>query len=255
MTEELKQETAEVTGQPDTIRTRVKKTDAMKFIGLVVFLVLCGVAVMLLWPYIGLVFQDGGVEILRERINDAGIGGVFIILAIQLLQIIVAVIPGEVVQVAAGAIYGTWLGFAIIVVGCMLSSTVVFLLVRKLGAPFVQEMVSTKYMDKFRNFEKTGKLDIIVFILFLIPGLPKDVFTYLVPLTDMKLGRFLLLTTLGRMPGMFFSVFAANGLMQGNYKMALIIFGVAAVIAVLGIVYRDRIMAFLSERRDPNKAE
>ena len=62
-------------------------------------------------------------------------------------------------------------------------------------------MVPVQYLEKFRKFEKTGKLNIIVFILFLIPGLPKDVFTYLVPLTDMRMRTFLLLSNVGRIPG------------------------------------------------------
>ena len=62
-------------------------------------------------------------------------------------------------------------------------------------------MVPTKYLDKFRAFEKSGKLNMIVFILFLIPGLPKDVFTYLVPLTDMRMRDFVLLSNIGSIPG------------------------------------------------------
>ena len=70
----------------------------------------------------------------------------------------------------------------------------------KLGAPFVQSMVPVQYLEKFRKFEKTGKLNIIVFILFLIPGLPKDVFTYLVPLTDMRTVSYTHLAAFGSRP-------------------------------------------------------
>ena len=201
----------------DTIRGRMSTVDVIKFVGLLLFLGLAALLVAKLWPYIGMLFEEGGAEALKEQIHNAGPAGIFIILGVQLLQIIVAVIPGEVVQVAAGMIYGTWGGFAVLLVGCIISSAIVFLLVRKLGAPFVQNMVSTKYLDKFRAFEATGKLDLIVFFLFLIPGLPKDVFTYLVPLTDMPIGRFLVLSTAGRIPAMFMSCFAANGIMEGNY--------------------------------------
>ena len=237
----------------DTIRARMTKADVIKFVGLLVFLGLCGILVAKLWPYIGMLFEEGGAAALKELIKSAGPAGIFIILGVQLLQIIVAIIPGEVVQVAAGMIYGTWGGFAVLLVGCIISSAIVFLLVRKLGAPFVQNMVSTKYLDKFRTFEATGKLDLIVFFLFLIPGLPKDVFTYLVPLTDMPIGRFLVLATAGRIPAMFMSCFAANGIMQGNYLVSAIIFGVAAVIAVLGIVFRDKILAFFGNRGSADK--
>ena len=239
----------------DTIRARMTKADVIKFVGLLLFLALCGILVAKLWPYIGMLFEDGGAAQLKEIIQNAGPAGIFIILGVQLLQIIVAIIPGEVVQVAAGLIYGTWGGFAVLLIGCVISSAIVFLLVRKLGAPFVQNMVSTKYLDKFRTFEATGKLDLIVFFLFLIPGLPKDVFTYLVPLTDMPIGRFLVLATAGRIPAMFMSCFAANGIMEGNYVTSAIIFAVAAVIAVLGIVFREKILGIFETRREEKQAD
>ncbi len=236
-------------------RIRNNKADAIKFAGLLAFLILCGVVVAILWPYIGILFQDGGSDYLREKIQDAGVSGVLILFGVQILQVIVAVIPGEVVQVVAGLVYGTWGGFAIVLIGCAISSTIVYLLVSKLGAPFVQEMVSTKYMDKFREFEKTNKLDVIVFVLFLIPGMPKDVLTYLVPLTDMKLGRFLALSLIARSPAMLMSTFAANGIAQGDYMTSIIIFAIAAIICAVVLVFRDRIIAFLSERFGSHKKE
>lgn len=103
-------------------------------------------------------------------------------------------------------------------------------------------MVPTKYLEKFRAFEKTGKLNMIVFILFLIPGLPKDVFTYLVPLTDMRMRDFVLLSNIGRIPGVIVSTYAADGLVDGRIWESVIIFVVAALIAILGIVFKDKIM-------------
>ena len=82
----------------------------------------------------------------------------------------------------------------------------------------------TKYLDKFRAFEKTGKLNIVVFILFLIPGLPKDTFTYLVPLTDMNMRTFLLLSNIGRIPGILVSTYAADGLIDGRFAERAILF-------------------------------
>ena len=151
------------------------------------------------------------------------------------------------VLIAAGLLYGPWIGALVILAGCVISSAFIFALVRKLGAPFVQSMVPVQYLEKFRKFEKTGKLNIIVFILFLIPGLPKDVFTYLVPLTDMRMRTFLLLSNVGRIPGIVVSTYAADGLADGRLMESAIIFAVAAVIAVLGIVFRERIMKMLEK--------
>lgn len=218
------------------------RSTIFKFVGLVAFLALIAVIVVLAWPYIADVFTEGGVERLVERVQNAGWAGAFILLGMQFLQIIVAFIPGEVVQLAAGLMYGPLLGSLLILVGCVISSTVVYQLVHRLGAPFVQGMVSTEHLEKFQNFEKSGKLDIIVFVLFLIPAMPKDVFTYLVPLTDMPYKRFIVLTTIGRIPGVVASTYAASGFASGDVVGPAIVLGVLAIIAVFAIVFRDRIM-------------
>ena len=93
-----------------------------------------------------------------------------------------------------------------------------------------------------QRFQKSGKLNIVVFILFLIPAMPKDVFTYLVPLTDMRMRTFLILATIGRIPGVMVSTYAAAGLAEGQITTSLIIFGVAAAIALLCLIFRNRIM-------------
>lgn len=217
--------------------------DIFKFVGLIAFFAIVAVIVFLAWPYIADVFTEGGPERMVERLKEAGPAGVFILLGMQFLQIIVAVIPGEVVQLAAGLMYGPWLGALIILVGCVCSSALIYLLVHKLGAPFVQNMVSTEHLDKFRTFEKSGKLDIIVFILFLIPGMPKDVFTYIVPLTDMELKRFLILSNVARIPGILASTYTAHGLSEGQIVGPIVVVTIVAVLAVVGFVFRDRIMS------------
>lgn len=239
----------EQTGQSEqSIKTNQSKTrktskaDVFKFAGLIAFFIIMALLVAAMWPHISIIFEPGGLEILMERVRDAGWQGVFILEAIQFLQIVVAFIPGEVVQVAAGAIYGPWWGAVVVLVGCILSSAFVFMLVHKLGAPFVHDMVPEKYMDKFRKFENSGKFNIVIFILFLIPGMPKDIFTYITPLSDMKLLPFLLITNSARIPGIVVSTYAADGLMEGRIWESVVIFLVLAVIAGLALLFSNRIV-------------
>lgn len=216
--------------------------DIFKFAGLIAFFVVMILLCALIWPYVHEIFEPGGLDRVINDVRQAGPVGFLILLAIQFLQVVVAFIPGEVVQVAAGMIYGPWVGALIVLAGCVVSSAFVFLLVHKLGAPFVQAMVSEKHMAKFRTFENSGKLNIIVFVLFLIPGMPKDVFTYLVPLTHMPLRTFLLLSNIARIPGILVSTYAASGLVEGDIVQSLIIFLVAGAIAVVCILFYDKIM-------------
>lgn len=234
---------------------KVSKADLFKLVGLLAFLVLIAAIVILLWPSLSKIFEPNGVDKMIESIQGQGVVGFIILLGLQFLQIVLVFIPGEVVQIAAGMLYGPWLGAALILLGCVLSSTVIYQIVNKLGAPFVRDMVSKEHLEKFYSFERSGKLSVIVFILFLIPAMPKDVFTYLVPLTSMPMRTFLILTTAGRIPGVIVSTYAAAGLADGDIKTSLIIFGIAAVIAIICLIFRNKIMAVLGNTRVGQRVE
>lgn len=236
-----------------TVRGReMTRGDIFKFGGLVAFFALMVIVVILIWPYIHEAFEPGGLSRVIDDVRNAGPLGFLILLAMQFMQIVVAFIPGEVVQMAAGMMYGPWLGAAVVLLGCIISSAFVFAVVHRLGAPFVRDMVPTKYLDKFNAFEESGKLSIVVFILFLIPAMPKDTFTYLVPLTNMRMRDFLVLSNVGRIPGIVISTYAANGLVDGNITQSIIIFAVVAVIAIVAIVFRDKIMNLFHHDKGEN---
>lgn len=245
---EHRQELHEKAKEEVVVRGRfMERSDIVKFVGLIAFFALMILICTLLWPYLHEIFEPGGLNRIMTDVRGAGPIGFLILLGLQFLQIVLAFIPGEVVQVAAGMLYGPWVGTLVILAGCIISSAFIFMLVHKLGAPFVQDMISTRYLDKFRKFEKSGKLNVVVFILFLIPGLPKDVFTYLVPLVDMPMRTFLVLSNLGRIPGIVISTYAADGLIDGRVVESVVIFAVAALVALIGIVAREPLMKFLEK--------
>ncbi len=236
MLEEKANQETELRGRP------VRKGDIFKIVGLVAFVAIMALVCWLLWPYIHDLFEPGGVDRVISDVRAAGPWGFLILLALQFLQIVVAFIPGEATQMVAGMLYGPWVGSLILVIGCVLSSAFVFVVVHKLGAPFVRDMVSEKWIEKFDRFEKSGKFELTVFILFLIPAMPKDVFTYLVPLTDMRMRTFLVLSNVARIPGILISTYAASGLVDGNVWQSIVIFAVFAVLAVVCLIFRERLM-------------
>lgn len=252
-TRERREAVREKAREVTTVRGHeMTRGDIFKFGGLIAFFALMVIVVILIWPYIHEAFEPGGLSRVIDDVRNAGPLGVLILLAMQFMQIVVAFIPGEVVQMAAGMMYGPWFGAAVVLLGCIISSAFVFAVVHRLGAPFVRDMVPTKYLDKFNAFEESGKLSIVVFILFLIPAMPKDTFTYLVPLTNMRMRDFLILSNVGRIPGIVISTYAANGLVDGNITQSLIIFAVVAVIAIVAIVFRDKIMNLFHHDKGEN---
>lgn len=236
---------------------RLTKADLFKLGGLAAFFVLMAAACVAIAPWIAGITQPGGLERLVEDVRNAGAGGVLLLLGFQFLQIVVAFIPGEVVQIAAGMMYGPWAGALIVVAGCIVSSAFIFVVVHKLGAPFVRAMIPEKWMGKLQRFEQSEKLDVMVFVLFLIPGMPKDVFTYLVPLTDMRMRNFLFLSNVGRIPGILISTYGADSLIEGDYAQSIALFAIAAAVAVVAIVLHERILHSLAglkaRRKDGNR--
>ena len=221
---------------------QVRQGDIFKIVGLVVFLAIVVLIGALLWPYMHDLFELGGVDRVIDDVRSAGPWGFLILLALQFLQIVIAFIPGEVTQMAAGMLYGPWLGGLVILIGCIISSAFVFVVVHKLGAPFVRDMVPEKWMKKFDTFQESGKLELTVFVLFLIPAMPKDVFTYLVPLTSMRMRTFMVLSNVGRIPGILVTTYAASGLVDGNLWQSVVIFVVFAAVAVVCLIFRERLM-------------
>ena len=165
-------------------------------------------------------------------------------LGIQVLQIVVAVIPGEVVQVIAGVMYGTWGGLALCVFGCVLASALVFVVVRKLGRDFVVRLFGESKINSMSFLNDSTKLETLVFILFLIPGLPKDLLTYVVPLTKIRLGKFLLLSNIARIPGMVASTIIGSSFADTNWALIIGVFAVVIVVGGLSIWKRDALMGW-----------
>ncbi len=228
---------------------RLTKADLFKLAGLAVFFVLLAVVCVLIWPIVSGLTEPGGISRIVDRVQSAGPLGVLMLLGFQFLQIVVAFIPGEMVQIAAGMMFGTWGGAAIIFAGCVISSMFIYVVVSKLGAPFVQDMIPEKWMNKLRDLDESDKLDTIVFVLFLIPGLPKDVFTYLVPLTGMRMRDFVVLSNVGRLPGIIVSTMAADRLIEGHWVQGGVLFVVCAAIAVLAIIFHEKIFALLRRKK------
>jgi uncharacterized membrane protein YdjX (TVP38/TMEM64 family) len=181
----------------------------------------------------------------RERfgawITGMGVKGMAILLAIQVLQIIVAIIPGGPLEIVAGAAYGAWGGFAICVLGCIIAAAGIFLAVRTFGVPLVEKFFGKALTDKYRFLGDAKKFSLALFLLFLIPGVPKDTLAYIAPLGSIKPGRFILITTAARAPAILMSTMLGSSALQGNWTLLLLLFAATAVTGIIGLLYGERI--------------
>lgn len=227
----------------------VSRENLIRLALLAVVVIAMVVTCFLMWPIFSHIFTEGGVDGVSAFVQEQGSFSLLALVGVQVLQIIVAPIPGEVVEVASGMLCGCFLGTFLLTIGNIIASTLIFMVVHKLGAPLVQEIISTKHMNRFYEFEHSGKLKVLTFILFLLPGMPKDTFTYLLALTSMELKPFLILTTTARLPVLFATILMADKYADGNVILPTLILVGLVVASIVGIMKREQIMKFLERKK------
>ena len=163
-----------------------------------------------------------------------------IMLGITMLQVIVAFIPGEPFELGAGFAFGWFWGAALCLIGAALASALVFLAVRKWGIRLAEVFFPWEKLQRFAFLQNEKKLSLLVFLLFLIPGTPKDMLTYLVGLTPMKLPTFLLLITVARVPSVVSSSLTGSLAQEGSYLAAAVTYGVTLLLTAACVLrYRS----------------
>jgi uncharacterized membrane protein YdjX (TVP38/TMEM64 family) len=180
-------------------------------------------------------------ENIKGYIESKGIYGVFIYILFQIVQIVIAVIPGEPIQIAGGYIYGTVLGFIYAEIGIMIGSFIAFFISRKFGIPIIRMLVSEKKLMEYKEKLESKKGIAITFILCLIPGIPKDVIVYASGLTPIRFKLFFIIYFAARMPAMFMASYMGAQLGKNNIAGFVTIGIVAVAMLVLGYLYKDKI--------------
>ena len=217
-------------------------TDKYKKIISILVLLLFALFMVLLFRFVGIPmirFIEDPAQY-RSWIEGKGIFAQISFIAMVFFQVVVAIIPGEPLEVCAGYTFGAIEGTILCMLGISLGSTVIFLLVRSLGVKLVEVFFSTQKIRSMRFLQDSRKRNILTFIIMFIPGTPKDLISYFVGLTDMKLYHWLIISTIARIPSIVTSTVGGSALADKNYKFAVIIFLISAAISVVGIiVYND----------------
>lgn len=173
----------------------------------------------------------------KAYIESLGPWGIVMMFFVQIAQIVVALIPGEVVEFLAGTLYGWLGGLAFCLVGIAVGQILIFTAVRILGKNFVEKVAGSDKLNKYKFLKDEKKLKRIIFVLFFIPGTPKDALTYIVPLTKISLRSFLGLSLLARIPSVVTSTLAGDALVNSGIKTTVIIYFIIGVISLCGMLF------------------
>jgi uncharacterized membrane protein YdjX (TVP38/TMEM64 family) len=173
-----------------------------------------------------------------------------VFMGIQFLQVLIAPIPGELTGFIGGYLFGTGLSFIYSTIGLTLGSWVSFLIARRFGFSFVRRFVGKETMEKFDYLmEHQGAF--FSFLFFIIPGLPKDSFCYLLGLSPMHVLTFLVVSTIGRIPGTLLLSMQGEAVRSEEYRAFFVVLGLGLLALVFALIYRDRIESWL--RIEKNK--
>lgn len=184
-------------------------------------------------PLIAFVSQP---ERFRAWVDSHGILGRLAFVGMMMFQVFIAIIPGEPLEIGAGYAFGAVEGTLLCLLATTLSSVVIFLIVKRYGMKFVTLFVSEEKLHSLKFLRDTRRLELLTFLLFFIPGTPKDVLTYVVGLTPMKLRVWVLITAVARIPSVVTSTAGGSALGSQDYRLAVIVFVAMAAVSGLGVL-------------------
>lgn len=211
------------------------------------------VLILLVTLFVGKWLTDFSQEEFRDYIQSFGAMGWLVLLGLQFLQVFVALIPGEVLETAAGYAFGPIMGTLICYVGVAIASSLVFVLTRRFGIKLVEVFISREKIKELRFINTEKKRNTLIFLLFFIPGTPKDLLTYFVGLTDIQLSTFLVLSMVARMPSVMTSTFGGHLIGEKRYWGAIILYGITGIVSIIGLlIYRSIIRRKQAKQKEKN---
>lgn len=178
-------------------------------------------------------------EQFRAWVEGHGLWAPLAYAAMVFLQVVVAVIPGEPLEISGGYAFGAVQGTVLCTLGAVLGSVVVFAFVRRFGRELVEIFFPKEKIESLRFLQSSPKRDLLFWIVFVVPGTPKDLLCYFAGLTDLSWGKWLLICSLGRVPSIITSTVGGSAVGGRQYLFAILVFaGTMALSAVGLLIYR-----------------
>lgn len=216
------------------------------------------VTVVILYLAWDLIFNGPIMQLLSNRdqmvnaINSLGIFGPLLYMALQVLQTVVAPIPGQIVGSIGGFLFGPW-GILWTTIGSSIGAYIVFKLARKFGRPLMEKLFKKSVISKFEFILDAKSAPFILFAIFLLPGLPDDLVCYLAGLTNVPIKKLMVLLVLGHLPSIIVTNFFGDGASE-NLPLVIAIGALTLIVLGIGVWQRERIIDFLKKTANGTKS-
>ena len=188
---------------------------------------------------------------LEQYKNEA----ILILIGLQILQVVICVLPGQPIQFASSYMFGVVGGYLISIVGAIIGATIAFFLAKLLGAQSIMDLFGKEKVENYRRKINSGKGLLLVLIIYLIPGLPKDLVGYVAGISNMGFLPYIVISSIGRSPGMLGSLFVGKFFHSGNYFAIAVVAVICAIVLYICWRKRDKIIGFMDriEQQDENR--
>ena len=224
-----------------------KQQKAVAIAAVCIFIVACAVlGICVGFPMVRLA---GEPEAFRNWVEGHGAWGRVFYVGIVALQVVVALIPGEPLELAGGYAFGALEGTILALLGIVIGSALVFGLVRRFGVKLVEVFFSREKIESLSFMKNPKKIRIIAFLLMMIPGTPKDFLSYFAGLTKLRLWEWLAIVTVARVPSVIGSTISGGAVGDQNYLLAAITMGITLLVSIAGILYYRHVCTEQSEAK------
>lgn len=180
-------------------------------------------------------------EAFRSWVDSAGVWGRLLFVGMVVLQVVVAFIPGEPIELAAGYAFGFWEGSLLTLAGFLIGSWLVYALVKRFGVKLVEVFFPKNRLSELSVLKNPKKTKIVAFVLMLIPGTPKDFLNYFAGLTHLTALEWLVIVAVARIPSLITSTITGAAAGEQHYLLSGIMLSVTLIISGLGVLYYRRI--------------
>ena len=204
-------------------------------VGLIALLVIGG---GFLW-HTGMLHRISSKDHLVALLRAGGSTGALLCIAVQFVQVVIAVIPGEITSFAAGYVFGAWRGFLYSAIGVTLGSAFNFWFARVVGRPALERLIGRDTLAKIDRSLASAKSKSAMFLLFLLPGLPKDILCYAAGFSGMSILEFVVLSGLARAPALLASVLIGAGVSRADYRSVIAV-ALLVLLAIGGYYWYQR---------------
>ncbi len=208
----------------------------------VLIFIIIGIPLLIYLSNPGIIDHFKSLDSVNAMLDQYKAGSVFVYIGVQIFQIVVSIIPGQAIQFAAGYAFNFWLAYLFSIIGIGLGTLLTFYIAKFLGTDFVHMVFGEERIQRYVHRLNSKKAVIIIFILFLIPGVPKDMITYAAGVSEMRFLPFLVINLVGRTPALMGTILMGTFFRSNSYVGLYIMIGVAVVLFILGIIFKNKLI-------------